>query len=103
MGGSDHAQLFIMSSMLWTIDPAGENLSAMSNMTNPQGRAKLSRYFPDWDIHRSKSSIYRMAATNIYKTLDGKFFHLHGRLHPPLIGCDGLLIALNLMGRLNEP
>lgn len=67
--------------MLWTIDPAGENLSAMSNLMSPQGRAKLSEYFPDWDIHRSKSSIYRMAATNIYKTLDGKFFHLHGRAH----------------------
>lgn len=90
--------------MLWTIDPAGENLSAMSNVTSPQGRAKLSRYFPDWDIHRSKSSIYRMAATNIYKTLDGKFFHLHGRSHPPLINREDLLLTLPiLMARLNEP
>ncbi|KAL2292417.1 hypothetical protein FJTKL_09389 [Diaporthe vaccinii] len=79
---TDHAQLLIMSSMLWTIDPAGENLSAMSNLTSPQGRAKLSRYFPDCDIHRSKSSIYRMAATKIYKTLDGKFFHVHGSMNP---------------------
>ncbi|KAG6354591.1 hypothetical protein INS49_004609 [Diaporthe citri] len=79
---TDHAQLFIMSSLLWTIDPAGENLSAMSNLTSPKGRAKLSRYFPDWDIHRSKSSIYRMAATNIYKTLDGRFFRLHGSMNP---------------------
>lgn len=93
-----------MSSMLWTIDPAGENLSAMSNLMSAQGRAKLSRYFPDWDIHRSKSSIYRMAATNIYKTLDGKFFHLHGRSHPSLMTCEGLvLILLTVMGRLDEP
>lgn len=90
--------------MLWTIDPAGDKLSAMSNLMSPQGRAKLSEYFPDWDIHRSKSSIYRMAATNIYKTLDGKFFHLHGRAHPPLISCEGLrLILLTFICRLNEP
>lgn len=79
---SDHAQLFIMSTMLWTLDPAGDNLSAMSIMSTPEGRAKLSRYFPDWDNHHSKSSTYRTAATNIYKTLDGKFFHLHGMPHP---------------------
>lgn len=90
--------------MLWTIDPARDKLSAMSNLMSPQGRAKLSEYFPDWDIHRSKSSIYRMAATNIYKTLDGKFFHLHGRAHPPLISCEGLrLILLTSICRLNEP
>lgn len=92
--------------MLWTIDPAGDNLSAMSNLMSPQGRAKLSEYFPDWDIHRSKSSIYKMAATNIYKTLDGKFFHLHGRAHPPLpvISCGVLrLILLTFICRLNEP
>lgn len=89
--------------MLWTLDPAGENLSAASIMSTPHGRAKLSTYFPDWDIHYSKSSIYRTAATNIYKTLDGKFFHLHGMPHPLLISCDLLLILMILAGRLNEP
>ena len=68
-----------MSAVLWALDPQGENLSAMNAVT-AEGRAKIAKYFPDCDIHDSSSSIYKGVATNIYKTKDAQFFHLHGRL-----------------------
>jgi hypothetical protein len=77
MTNSDHAQLFIMSCLLWTLDPDEANITAASTMS-PEGREQIAAYFPDKDKHNSQSSIYRSAATNIYKTKDGRFFHLHG-------------------------
>ncbi|KAF2150294.1 CoA-transferase family III [Myriangium duriaei CBS 260.36] len=78
---TDHAQLFIMSALLWTLDPLGENVTPMSTLT-PEGKSKFSSYFPDCDLHHSTSSIYKYAVTNIYKTKDGRFFHLHGSMDP---------------------
>lgn len=74
---SDHAQLFIMSSLVWEIDPDGEKISSISIMTS-EGRKRVTSFFPNKDKHGSHSSVYRSAATNIYKTKDGRFFHLHG-------------------------
>lgn len=73
----DHAQLFIMSTLLWEIDPDGEKISSVSIMTS-EGRERVASFFPNKDKHGSHSSVYRSAATNIYKTKDGRFFHLHG-------------------------
>ncbi len=67
-----------MSSLLWVLDPAGQKLSAASIM-QLEGRTELEKHFPNWDKFNSTASWYRMAATNIYKTKDGRFFHLHGR------------------------
>lgn len=39
---------------------------------------KRAKYFPDYDFHKMGSSLYRQAVTNIYKTKEGRFFHLHG-------------------------
>ena len=66
-----------MSSLLWVLDPAGLKLSAAS-IVQPSGREELEKYFPSWDKFDSVGSWYRIAATNIYKTKDGRFFHLHG-------------------------
>ncbi|KAH0012263.1 hypothetical protein KCU78_g9762, partial [Aureobasidium melanogenum] len=77
---TDHAQLFIMSSLLWTIDPSGENLSA-SSLVSEEGRQKLVKYFPSWDKYGANNGPYNTAATNIYKTKDGKFFHIHASMN----------------------
>lgn len=74
---SDHAQLFIMSTLVWSLDPAGENLSPIA-FFDPVQRVKLERYFPSFDKHDSMASLHYMAATNIYKTKDNRFFHTHG-------------------------
>lgn len=77
MNTSDHAQLFIMSTMLYTVDPDGDNISANS-IQDPNGLQKLHKYFPNWDIHRLQATFHRQFATNIYRTKDDRFFHLHG-------------------------
>lgn len=77
MSNSDHAQLFLMSCLLWTLDPDGANISSLSVLT-PEGREQVAAFFPDKDKHQRWSSIYRAAATNIYKTKDERFFHIHG-------------------------
>ncbi|KAK6086347.1 Succinyl-CoA-L-malate CoA-transferase beta subunit [Seiridium cupressi] len=87
---TDHAQLFIMSAILWTLDPAGQNLSGTS-LASPVTREAMAKYFPDRDIHKSSSSLYRTVATNIYQTKDDKFFHLHSSLNPdPILNALGL-------------
>ncbi|RSL98228.1 hypothetical protein CEP52_010411 [Fusarium oligoseptatum] len=87
---TDHAQLFLMSSLIWTLDPDGENLNAGSIM-NPEGQKKLAKYFPSWDKHNGHSTLHRVSATNIYKTKDGKYFHLHGSMNPdPTLDSIGL-------------
>ncbi|SPQ20024.1 c497e181-ad63-42c7-a5f5-b004b152f1ed [Thermothielavioides terrestris] len=91
----DHAQLFIMSAFLWVLDPAGLELSATSVLQD-SGRAELAKYFPSWDKYDSMGSWYRIAATNIYKTKDGKFFHLHGSMNPdPTLKFIGLPLNMD--------
>lgn len=78
---TDHASLFIMSTLLWTIDAGdgGENISANSlRQANP----KLFKYFPSCDKYRMNASMHRNLATNIYKCADGRYFHVHGSLNP---------------------
>ncbi|KAL7953753.1 putative L-carnitine dehydratase [Trichoderma compactum] len=78
---TDHASLFIFSTLLWTIDPSegGENISP-NNLR--QANAKLCKYFPSCDKHRMNASTHRNLATNIYKCADGRFFQAHGSLDP---------------------
>jgi hypothetical protein len=77
---SDHAQLFFMSILLYTIDPEGINLSAAKTMA-PGGAEQYAKYFPNTDLHGAGAYPYRQCATNIYKTKDGKFFHIHGSMN----------------------
>ncbi|KUJ08286.1 alpha-methylacyl-CoA racemase [Mollisia scopiformis] len=85
---TDHAQLFIMSTLIWTIDPTGEKIPGMS--------PKSEKYFPSFDIHRQASTHHRNSATNIYKTKDGRYFHLHGSMNPdPSLNSIGLPLELD--------
>lgn len=79
---SDHAQLFIMSTMLWWLDPDGHKVGASALGADPAARAEVAKYFPDWDKHRAYGSNYRTAVTNIYRTKDDRFFHMHGTPSP---------------------
>lgn len=38
--------------------------------------------YKDYDIHKMNSSLHRINSTNIYKTKDGRYFHLHGSMNP---------------------
>ena len=70
----DHAQLFIMSLLLWIIDPDGEKITSYDHASE--------KYFPSYDIHRQAATSHRNSVTNIYKTKDGRYFHLHGSMNP---------------------
>lgn len=78
---TDHASLFIFSTLLWTIDPfeGGENISPNSLR---QANKNLFKYFPSCDKYRMNASTHRNLATNIYKCADGRFFQAHGSLNP---------------------
>lgn len=73
---TNHASLFFMSPMLAQVVREGKpepiGLLASQNET----------LFPNQDLHRSGASLHRALATNIYKTKDGRFFHLHGSMNP---------------------
>lgn len=74
---TDHAQLFIMSPMIWTADPNGKALDVNAVRTDPE----FLKVFPaKFDLHGMGASLHRSLATNIYKTKDGRFFHLHGSM-----------------------
>ena len=76
---TDHASLFLFSTLLWTIDEGGENISPNSLR---QADPKLFKYFPSCDKYRMNATIHRNLATNIYKCADGRFFQAHGSLNP---------------------
>lgn len=77
---TDHAQLFFMSSLVLEIDP---DFSAPVTPTPVRDLTeKYAKYFPNGDIHKMASSLYRRAAYNIYKTKDDRWFHIHGSLNP---------------------
>lgn len=75
---TDHAQLFFMSTLLWQIHPdEPERTISMS-----AHREKLYDLIPNYDFHEMGSNLYRHCVTNIYRTKDGRFFHLHGSMNP---------------------
>ncbi|KAF2476074.1 CoA-transferase family III [Lindgomyces ingoldianus] len=76
---TDHAQLFIMSILLNTIDPDGEALT-FAKAASPA----YAKYFKNTDLHGMQASTYRTSATNIYRCKDGRYFHLHGSMDSEL-------------------
>jgi hypothetical protein len=86
---TDHATLFAMSAVLWTVDPVQGGLNiAASNIRAAKG---LDAYFPSCDKNGTASSLYRVLATNIYKTADGRYYHTHNSLNSkPTQDCLGL-------------
>ena len=75
----DHAHLYVMSAMLTGVLIDGVPTRPMAS--NPE----VMKYFPSGDIHRSGASAHRTCATNIYRTKDDRFFHLHGSMNPSII------------------
>ncbi|KAJ8122604.1 hypothetical protein O1611_g9799 [Lasiodiplodia mahajangana] len=82
---TDHATLFIMSPLVvrWTKDGKPAKLDLFGT--------EAERLFPNRDIHRSGEGLHRRLATNIYKTKDGRCYHVHGSMNP-----DQSLTALGL-------
>ncbi|KAK1255547.1 hypothetical protein MKX08_009542 [Trichoderma sp. CBMAI-0020] len=88
---TDHALLFIMSLMLWSIDPEGRNVTFGDTRSDPSAKALYHSLFKDYDVHRSLDGPYRCCTSSMYKTKDGKFYHIHGSMNP-----DRILDMLNL-------
>ncbi|KAJ3532986.1 hypothetical protein NM208_g8185 [Fusarium decemcellulare] len=82
---TDHALLFIMSIMLWSIDPDGQNVTFEATRTDPKGRELYQSIFTDYDVHKSLDGPWRCCTSNIYQTRDDKYFHLHGSLNPDVV------------------
>lgn len=78
---TDHAELYIMSALLYSVDPENHALNTAKAST-PEGKLVFNTLFPDYDIHNAQSSPHRQSATNIYKCKDGRYFHLHGSMNP---------------------
>ncbi|KAH6988324.1 putative alpha methylacyl-CoA racemase [Ilyonectria sp. MPI-CAGE-AT-0026] len=77
---TDHAQLFLMTPLLTAIDPQKERPTDPSWILEQSPKAKVDEVFGDNDPSGSLKSLYRMLATNIYKTKDERYFHLHASL-----------------------
>jgi hypothetical protein len=65
-----------MSVLLNTIDPEGEKIDFASPAS------VMEKYIKNCDLHAASGSLYRGAATNIYRCKDGRYFHLHGSMNP---------------------
>ena len=60
------------------IDPQGAKV-------RPYDADGFNKYYPDGDFdHTFNGTQFKAATTNIYKTKDGRFFHLHGLPFFPL-------------------
>ncbi|KAK1758843.1 CAIB/BAIF family protein [Echria macrotheca] len=77
---TDHAQLFIMSGLIWVIDPDGADpVTPFASPLAPLSSSRHKRfalYFPGRDMYLTTH--YRNALTNIFNTEDDKYYHIHG-------------------------
>ncbi|CAJ2506106.1 Uu.00g002360.m01.CDS01 [Anthostomella pinea] len=88
---TDHAQLFIMSTLLWKIDPMGQSPLTLASFADPKAVKRFNTMFKSTDIHGWQTGLHRTNATNIYRTKDHRFFHTHGSLNPePTLDMLGL-------------
>jgi len=69
---SDHASLFFMSPMLAQFIKDGKPVSIDFISKD------ILDIIPSQDKHRAGASLHRKLATNIYKTKDERFYHVHG-------------------------
>ncbi|KXT01944.1 hypothetical protein AC578_2565 [Pseudocercospora eumusae] len=76
---TDHASLFVMSPMLAQI-VGQESSSGGQNVFNADALAKVG--IQNCDLHRASASPQRSLVTNIYKTKDGRYYHVHGSMNP---------------------
>lgn len=68
--------------MLWSIDPDGQNATFEDTRSNPAARTLYQSLFKDYDVHRSLDGPWRCCTSNIYRTRDDRYYHLHGSLNP---------------------
>ncbi|RAH78834.1 CoA-transferase family III [Aspergillus japonicus CBS 114.51] len=83
---TDHASLYYMSPLLAQIVDSDGKPKPIS-LLDPS----MAQLFPEQDKHRATDGDHRRLATNIYKTKDGRFYHIHGSMNP-----DSTLTALGL-------
>ncbi|KAI0846762.1 CoA-transferase family III [Daldinia vernicosa] len=82
---TDHASLFFMSPFLARV--VKDSRPVRINLFSKE----ISEWFPNRDLHRAAGSQHRTLATNIYKTKDGRFYHIHGSMNPnPTLTALGL-------------
>ena len=75
---TDHAQLFIVSCLLTSINADGQDAVETKDFSTKS-------LFPSCDIYRNSATPYRICASNIYETKDGQYFHLHSDLNPNVV------------------
>ncbi|KAJ5090280.1 hypothetical protein N7532_008964 [Penicillium argentinense] len=82
---TNHASLFFMSPLI--AKHIKDGVPTPVNLFSPE----LQKLFPSQDKHRAHASLHRTLATNIYKTKDGRYYHIHGNLNPePALTALGL-------------
>ena len=92
---TDHASLFVMSPILTKVIENGEIKD--SNFFSADTQEKYG--IKNCDLHRASASLHRTLATNIYRTKDGKYYHVHGSMNPePSLTALGM----DLEGKPNE-
>ncbi|KAF4832815.1 hypothetical protein CGCTS75_v004235 [Colletotrichum tropicale] len=82
---TDHATLFFMTPMIASVVQDGNRI--------PFGpvSSETEKLFPNEDKHRAVDSLHRTLATNIYKTRDDRYYHIHGSMNPePTLAALGL-------------
>ncbi|KIX08137.1 uncharacterized protein Z518_02793 [Rhinocladiella mackenziei CBS 650.93] len=86
---TDHASLFLMSTLLYTVYPDTED-AIPGTLAGPE-LARLDAKIPNYDFRQMQSSRHRICATSIYKTKDHRYFHIHGSMDPnPTLESIGL-------------
>ena len=75
---TDHASLLPMTPFLTKVMKDGQPQEI--NVFRPGDMEKVG--FPNTDLHRAGATPQRALATNIYKTKDGRFYHIHGSMNP---------------------
>ncbi|KNG91215.1 putative alpha methylacyl-CoA racemase [Aspergillus nomiae NRRL 13137] len=74
---TDHATLFIMSTLL--IDVVDENGNSLDPNISPLQR--ILSIFPSPERDLGQATPHRSSITNIYKTKDGRCYHVHGSMN----------------------
>lgn len=72
---TDHASIFIMTMFAgFLVDTKGTKINF-----DPFRPHVLEQYgYKNQDLHRATASWQRRLATNIYRTKDGRYYHVHG-------------------------
>ncbi|KAL4869736.1 hypothetical protein BDV12DRAFT_184890 [Aspergillus spectabilis] len=83
---TDHATLFVMSTLL--VDVVDDQGKPLNPSLSPIER--LVQIFPTPGEDLGQGSLHRAAVTNIYKTKDARFYHVHGSMNanPSLTALD---------------